>query len=325
VSVVGTPESFGGGAVAAIKKFIAPKPKPDPRTWLQHDMDAYKPPKAPNTDPNAGLTGTNRDAAVALESLFHSYGLDTLAPQIVKMIQQGFSSDTISIELQNTKEYQQRFAANAVRLKAGLPVLSPAEYISTENSYRQVMSAAGLPVGFYDKASDFTSFLANDVSPTEVQSRVNTAAEAINKAPPETLSYFKQFYNTGDLVAYALDPTAAAPLVEQRVKAAEAAAVSARNGLALSQHAAEDIGRTGSSLADIQSGLGFVAQEAKTTDKLSQIYGGAVTQDDLVSEVFDNNATSAEKRQVLASKQRASFSGQGSQNKTSLGKDSGGF
>lgn len=284
----------------------------------------YKSPPPKAVDPNKGLTGAKRDAAVALESLFKSYGLESLASQIVKMVQRGYSSDTIAIELQQTKEYKQRFAANDARLKAGLPVLSPAEYIATEQSYRQIMSAAGLPTGFYDKTSDFTKLIAGDVSPTEVQARVTAAQEAIQKAPPETLSYFKQFYNQGDLVAYALDPTVAEPLIEQRLKAAEAAALSAKNGLTLSQGNAEDIGKTGQSLDQISQNLQFVGQEYGTDQKLNAMYGGSLTQDDLVQEVFDNNSIAATKRAKLASQERGSFAGSSGQGKSSLSSNTGG-
>lgn len=265
-----------------------------------------------------GLTGTSRDAAVALTNLFTSYGLGSLAPTIIKYLQQGFSSDTISIELQNTKEYQTRFAANAARLKAGLPVLSPAEYISTENSYRQVMHAAGLPVGFYDKTSDFQKFLENDVSPTEVQSRVNDAAEAIHRAPAGVADYMKQWYNTGDLVAYALDPKVAQPLVEQRIRAAEAAASAKGQGFDLTKTNAELIGANASSLNDITQGTGFIAQELPTAIKLGQIYGQNETEDDLVKEVFTSDGAAAAKRAKLASQERGTFSGSTGQSKTSL-------
>lgn len=273
-------------------------------------------------DPYGALTGSDRDAAMALTELFKSYGLDTLAPQIVAMIQKGFSSDTIAIELQNSKEYKQRFVANDARVKAGLSALSPAEYISTERAYRQVMSAAGLPIGFYDSQDDFRKFLENDTSPTEVQSRVNTVAEAIYKAPAETTNYFKQWYSTGDMIAYALDPKVASPLIEQRIRAAESAALAARNGLALTQANAEAIGRSGASLEAAQQGTSFIAAEQKTTDKLNSLYGGSLNQDDLVAEVFSNDATAAAKRKGLASRDRATFGNSGAQTKTSLGKES---
>ena len=268
-------------------------------------------------DPYGGLDGTNRDAAVALTELFKQYGLQTLAPQIIEMIKKGFSADTIAIELQQTKEYKKRFAANEQRVKAGLSVLTPAEYIATERSYRQVMSAAGLPVGFYDQTSDFEKFLAMDVSPTEVKSRVDTVAEALNKAPAATKDYFKQWYNEGDMIAFALDPKRAQPLIDQRIKAAEAAAIANQSKLALTQKNAELIGSTGAGLSDIQTGVGFIALEQGTSSKLSQMYGGDdVTQEDLVMEVFQGG--NGAKRKRLASQERATFSGGSGQTKSSL-------
>ena len=71
-----------------------------------------------------GLTGADRDAAVALTNLFRQYGLESLAPRIVDFIKQGYGPDVITIMLQETPEYKQRFAANDKRVAAGLPALS---------------------------------------------------------------------------------------------------------------------------------------------------------------------------------------------------------
>lgn len=273
-------------------------------------------------DPFGALIGDDRDAAMALTELFKSYGLGSLAGQIVKMIQNGFSSDSIALLLQDTKEYKTRFAANEDRLKAGLPVLSPAEYISTEQAYRQVMSAAGLPIGFYDSQDDFRKFIAGDVSPTEVKSRVDAVSEAIYKAPKATKDIFSQWYSTGDMIAYALDPKVASPLIEQRIRSAEAAAIANQQGIQLSKMSAERAGVTSSTLDEINTGFEFIAQEQKTTDKLSSMYGGGISQDDLVAEVFDKNAKAALKRRTLASRERGSFAGSSAQGKTSLGKES---
>ena len=116
------------------------------------------------------LTGSNRDAFMALETLFKNYGLDSLAGKIYDYVKNGYSADTISILLQDTPEYKARFKGNEARLKAGLPVLSPADYINTENAYRQILRQSGLPSGFYDSTDDFTDWISKDVSPTEVQS-----------------------------------------------------------------------------------------------------------------------------------------------------------
>lgn len=300
----------------APKKPVVPQPKPTP----QPKLPPKPAPKTPTqTQADVDKLNAQRDAATILTDLFTQYGLGSLAPRIVKYIQQGYSADAISIMLQQTPEYKQRFAANDARLKKGLPALSPAEYIATERSYRQVMTAAGLPLGFYDQTSDFQKFLENDMSPTELKGRVDTAAQAVRQAPRETLDYFKQWYNEGDLIAYALDPNRAEPLVEQRIKAAEAAGVGKTQGINLDQNTAELIGSQDKSFDQIRQGVGFVGSELQNTSKLSAIYGGDnVTQDDLVKEVFLDDAQAAKKRQGLASKERAAFGGSGAAGSSAL-------
>lgn len=271
----------------------------------------------------SGLTGNQRDVAVAVNALFESYGIKSLAGKIIQFVQEGMSADTVAIELQNTPEYKQRFSANDVRIRNGLAALSPAEYIAVERSYRQIMSNAGLPVGFYDQQSDFTKFLELDVSPTELQNRVNAAAEAVQKAPPETLSYAQQWYGIGDMVAYALDPTKATALVEKRLSAATSAALAARNGTTVSQGVAEQIGAQGFSYGQLQQGFGQVGQDSGTLKKLAEIYGSSATSDDLVKEVFLSDAESTKKVKGLASQERASFAGTGGAGRGALSSDGG--
>lgn len=299
------PAQYGAAAVA--------KAQADLRTAVNG-----KPPVI-GTPGDVAKQQAQRDATTILSDLFTQYGLGSLVPQIVKYIQAGYSADAVSVLLQQTPEYKQRFAANDQRVAKGLPALSPAEYIATERAYRQVMSAAGLPVGFYDQHSDFTNFLANDMSPTELSDRVNAATTALNQAPPETLNYFKQWYSTGDLIAYALDPTKAAPLVEKRIRAAEAAGTAASQGVGIGQTTAEQIGAQNVSQGQLQQGFGFIGQEQGNARKLSDIYGGGTeTPDDLVKEVFFNDAQATQKRAKLASQERGSFSGSGAAGSNSL-------
>lgn len=287
--------------------------------WDKYTADTLKArPGTPSTTPtppdqtqaDVDKQNAQRDATTILTDLFNQYDLGTLAPKILDYIKQGYSAEAITVLLQQTPEYKQRFAANDIRVKNGMSALSPAEYIATEKAYRQVMSSAGLPVGFYDNTSDFTQFLANDMSATELQNRVNVATQAVNQAPKEVKDYFGQWYGTSDLVAYALDPARAEPLIEKRIKAAEAAGVGQTQGVGLTQAQAELIGANpNTSLDQIQQGMGFIGTEEPTVNKLDQIYGGNVTQDDLVNEVFQNDAQAGKKRQMLASQERAAFAG----------------
>ena len=50
------------------------------------------------------LTGTDRDAFLALKTVFEGYGLGTLADKIYNYVKNGESADTISIQLQDSPE-----------------------------------------------------------------------------------------------------------------------------------------------------------------------------------------------------------------------------
>lgn len=270
------------------------------------------------------LTGFNRDAFTALNDLFSSYGIGTLAPKITEFLKNGYSPDTISILLQQSPEYQQRFSANTARQKAGLPVLSPAEYLSTEKSYRQIMEAAGLPPGFYDQPQDFQKFLEEDKSPQEIQQRVQDATDFVNKSDPQTLQQFKQWYSTGDMIAYALDPDRAVPLIEKAFNASRIAGQGNRQGIGVDQSTAELLANRGITQDQASQGFGLIAGEKPTTDKLSSIYGDGLTTNDLVKETFLNDAAATQKRSVLASKERATFGGVTGTGQDTLSKAGGG-
>ena len=273
-----------------------------------------------------GLTGANRDAAVALTALFKSYGLETLAPRIIDFIKQGFSADTISVMLSDTPEYKKRFAANEVRLKQGLPVLSPAEYLSTESAYRDVMKQAGVPSGFYDQPSDFEAWLGNDVSPSEIKTRVDSATEMVNSLDKNTLDEFRQFYSTGDIIAFALDQKRAAPLVGKAFEASKVAGAAKAQGLQVDKATAEGLAGQGVNRQQAQQGFSFIASEQQNVNKLADISGASqLTQSDLVNEVFYNDAATAERRNKLASQERGRFGGSSGVGNNSLSSSTGGL
>ena len=272
-----------------------------------------------------GLTGANRDAAVALTSLFKVYGLESLAPRIVDFIKQGYSADTIAVLLTDTPEYKKRFVANDARIKAGLPALSPAEYLATENAYRDVMSNAGVPKGFYDQPSDFSSWIAGDVSPTEIKTRVDAATDLVNNADPATKEYFAKHYSKGDMIAYALDQKRAAPLVGKQFEAAKIGGAAAAAGLQVGADLSERLASEGVTRQQAQQGFGFAASEQGGANQLASIYGAeGFTIADLANEVFLNDAGIADRRKKLASQERATFGGSSGVGNNSLNQIQGG-
>lgn len=256
------------------------------------------------------LTGTNRDAFMALESLFKGFGLESLAGKIYGYVKNGYSSDTISILLQDTPEYKQRFAANDARVKAGLPVLSPADYINTENAYRQILNQSGLPSGFYDSNSDFTDWISKDVSPTEVKSRVDLATQATALANP----FYKQALNQmgiddGHMAAYFLDPQKSLPLLQKAASTAAIGGAALEQGLTFNQSYAEQLATAGITAAQARQGFGQVAQELNTMQTLGNIYGQQYTQQTGAEAVFGTSAAASSERAGLIAQERGAFGG----------------
>jgi hypothetical protein len=268
-----------------------------------------------------GLTGPNRDAAVALNDLFTSYGLGSLAPLITNYLKQGFSADTVSILLQNSPEYKQRFAGNDLRIKAGLPVLSPAEYLATERAYGQVLHKYGLPQGFYDTPADYNQWIGQDVSPTEIDTRAKQASDFLHQADPNELAFFRQHYTTGDMIAYALDPNRAGPLVGKAFQASQIGGKAADVGIGIDQSMAERLSDNNINEQQAQQGFGQIAMESPTTNLLSALYGNsgnAVNQQDLINAQFLDNSQAQNKIKQLASQERGAFGGASGVSATTL-------
>lgn len=284
------------------KKQIAHDPRP-----------AKKPP----------LTGPGRDAYAALVQTLSTLGLGSLASKVLEYVQAGLSEDSIMLELQGTPEWKARFAANEARRKAGLPVLTPAEYLATETSYRQIMRDAGVPAGFYDQTQDFTAFLENDVSPAELQTRVKSAADFVLNADPQQLAMMKNWYTTGDLIAYALDPKRAAPLIEKAFKAASIGGIASDGAVGIGRATAEALAGAGISDAQARQGFNDISQERSTIDLLSGIDGQkALTADELAQATFLGDAASTRKLDKLKSRERGRFGGSSGVGQDSLSKSS---
>jgi hypothetical protein len=265
------------------------------------------------------LAGDNRDAFLALKGIFGQYGLDSLAGKIFEYVKQGYGAETIGMLLQDTKEYKERFAANEMRKKAGLPVLSPAEYLSAEASYRQILDSAGMPKGFYDNPADFQRWIAGDVSPAEIKSRVDMAAEAVNKVDPSYRGALFQMYGIGEheMTAYFLDRKRAEPVLRKQAAAAAIGAAALRRGFGMSVLDFESYASLGITSQEAEAAYGRIADSFEGMLGLAKRYGTTWTQREAEAEVFKPGADSKvwgsenafEKSKRLKSQERAAFAG----------------
>lgn len=265
------------------------------------------------------LKGENRDAFLALKSLFNTYGLGSLAGRIYDYVKQGYGADTISLLLQDTKEYKTRFAANEARAKAGLAVLSPADYLATEAAYRQVLSAAGLPKGFYDNPADFQRWISDDVSPTEIKDRVDLATAAVGQSNPAYRQALYQMYgiNEADLTAYFLDRKTAEPILKKQAAAGAIGAAALRRGFGVNTADLEGYATLGITADQAEQAYSQIADSFSTMLGIAGRYGDFWDQRQAEQEAFTpgtaasvGQESASEKGKRLRSQERAMFAGQ---------------
>ena len=263
------------------------------------------------------LEGSNRDAFMALQAMFGQMGLGSLAGRIFDYVKQGYGADTIGLLLQDTPEYKKRFAGNEARTKAGLPVLSPAEYLASESAYRQILSNAGLPQGFYDSPADFTKWIADDVSPTEIKTRVDMATDAVTRVDPNYRGALFQMYGIGehDLAAYFLDRKLAEPILKKQAAASAIGAAALRRGFGLNSLDLEGYAALGISGQDAEAAYGRIADSFESMLGLAGRFGSTWTQQDAERELFTPGAATGggedafSKSKRLKSQERAMFAG----------------
>jgi len=266
-----------------------------------------------------------KDAAANLIKIFEGYNLGSLGPRIVEFFQQGYSSDTVKLLLQDDPTYKQRFAANDARVKAGLPVLSPKDYLATESAYRTIMR--DLPKGFYDDISDFQKLIENDVSATELKQRVDAAAKAVDNTDPYYKEALQNMYglDAGHMIAHLLDPEAAAPLVQKQAKAVEYGAAALRQGLTQAptsqyEQYASGVG-TG---VGAEQGMAQVAAMTPGLTTLAQISNDQYNQGTAEQEIFGGLASAQRKRQQLSQQEVDRFTGRSNVASGSLNADNTG-
>lgn len=262
----------------------------------------------------APLDPNQASATLILQNQLTQWGLGVLTPLVSDLIRQNLGSDAITLQLQQSPEYKARFAANDARVKAGLPALTPAEYISTEASYRQVMAQYGLPAGFYDNQQSLSELIAKDISPDELKQRATDAQQVWLSTDPSTKAAWRQMYGLSDGAAIAsiLDPNTALSVVNRESNAALIGGSAIRNGLQANRQNDElyaDLGITGDQANKAYGQIGA------TWDQVQQMatrFGTSFTQQDAEQANLTGQGPGVLKQTQLFDAEKALFSQRGS-------------
>ena len=262
-----------------------------------------------------------------LRAEMDALGLGALVEPLRGLIQKDVGAAEFAIQLRQSEAYKARFAANEGRLKKGLRVLTPGEYLRVEDAYRQTLRTYGLKQ--FDNDQYVRQFIENDISAAELSDRVSTAVQRVQNADPAISRTLRDYYGIGqtDLVAYVLDPNQQLQKIQRQVAAAEIGTAARRQGLEAGVTVSEQLAAQGVTEAQAQKGYATIADILPTAEKLSQIYGATLEgygQAEAEQEVFNTLASAQRKRQRLVGREVAEFSGQAGVGRGSLGTSTGG-
>jgi hypothetical protein len=272
------------------------------------------------------FTNTQQSAYDIMAAMLNQYNLGSLADTLKGIISGGITDQAeIQVTLQSTSEWKRRFHGNELLKAAGVPVLSVAEYLSTERSYAQVMKNYGLPVGFYDDPDDFAKFIGTNVSPNELQQRAQMYADVARREDPAVTDQLRSMgMGEGDILAYMMDPNRALPLIQQKYQTTLLGAASRRSGLVTDNSYLSHLADLGINEQQASQGFGQIAGELPRAQQLGDIYNDQITQSDLQAEAFDGDGSVTTKKKRLASQERASFTGSAGVGQTSLRRNTSG-
>ena len=245
------------------------------------------------------------------KNLLEQYGVGSLWNDYQDLIlNKGYNSATAMLAMQSLPSWTNRFSANKTRLAQGLPVLDPATYLSTEEKYKDVMISAGIDKSIYSDTNNLGELMAKDISPKEMQDRLDAARFELDNKDPYIIDQLKMRFGltTGDIVLHMLDPKVAASVISQKVASAKIGAEAARQGLGVyGVDSADRLANAGVSQSQAATGFFNIGQEQQFTQALPGDTSGSVNAEQLANAEFSLSAQDALAKRNVQSKRVAEY------------------
>jgi hypothetical protein len=283
----------------------------------------------PQSTTSNGLTSeqikqeNTRTALQDLTAQLSLVGLSGLVDVINTSILNNQTSAQIADTVRASAEYKTRFPGMAALAAKGQAV-NEATYISMEQGFTQTIRAYGLPNTFAT-TSALGTMIANQVSPTEFNQRVDAAANRVEKNP-DVMAAMQQYYpavSKAGVISYLLDPSVGMDIINKQVRASEIGAAALGAGftqfdLTKNINAADVAGnlttQVGSEdLQTLKKEFGQASILNQTQQRLADIEGGAYTSETAIQAAVVGNASAQLESQRRAAREAARFGGAGSQ------------
>jgi len=238
--------------------------------------------------------GVNQSAKDVVNSFLKDAGLGALSDSAWSQWTSGATAAQIIDYVRSTPEYATRFPAMGNLNKAGRNI-SEAQYIAKEQADLDMMKQFGVTSPTYTSRAYLGSLMTNNVNLTDLQARLIAAQDSVLSKDPAILKYAQDTFGLtqGDLMAWALDPTAALPDIQQKAKAFQIGGAALQAGYSdtaaaqLSKEEANALAARGITAAQAQQGFTNLAQ----MNQYSQMLPGAnpaetLTQQELINAQF---------------------------------------
>lgn len=279
-----------GGTALSTKPYVAPTP-------------------AATSNPND--PGMDLSARQQLVDTLNQVGLGDWADFAWTEHLKGVPAAQILVDIRGTDLYKQKFPGMDELRKQGVG-WNEANYITYVKTARDALHFYGIPQGVFDTPQDLSKLMVGGVSTTEFETRIKEAAAAINTYSPEAKAELKRLYGVdeGGIIAYAMDPAKAEPILAQQFAAAKIAGISDTTGFGqLTQTQAEMLAKQGVTADQAQQGLGRLASESELTHGLIGQNEKDISVDTQLGAEFSGNATDQAALLARQRSRQAQFAG----------------
>ena len=298
-------------------------------------------PTVTQPDPYEAERSERRRSAFALiEEELTRLNLPSLISDIKKFMTEGYTAEEARLLLPQTEAYKTRFAGNEGRRAKGLPTYTPGEYLTAEQTYRDLFNQYNL--GELATQNTFTALIGGLTSIDEAKARIENVFSKIDNAPNELktqLSNYLGAYGVGDptkqrsQIALALmqGPEGINQLetnlrkayirtgaAMSKVDVAEETVSELEKQLTTSGYSTQQIGNIA------KEAYATIAEVAPVTQKLAEISQQDTTglQEELTKEAFGQTTGTlmpSQRRKKLQEQEQARFAGQAGTTQVSLG------
>ena len=265
-----------------------------------------------------------KSAFQILADEFKLNGLDTLAAEVQNFMTEGLSPAEAKIAIRQSQAYKDRFKGNEGRIKKGLAVYQPNEYLAAEETYRNLLLANNLQDLVSRNTTD--SFISGAVSAQEVQDRIQNVFTKIDNADATLKGQLGQYFSNygiadpnlqrSQLASALLTGETSSMALERQLKKAQLRAGAQMSGVTIAETGVESLQQQleAQNVSDVygtaKTGFSTLSQTAPTTEKLAQIYGEQTTglSEELQQEAFFG--LQSQRRKKLQEREQATFGGQ---------------